>query len=135
MYGFNSFLMLLGRFALAAIFLLSGINKFMDYDNVAAYMASKELQYVPFLLISAAILEILGALALIIGFKTRWAALLLFLFLIPTTLIFHNFWQLEGTEAFLQRLFFLKNIAIMGGLLFVVANGSGAFAADRCCKE
>jgi putative oxidoreductase len=135
MYGFSSFLMLLGRFGLATIFLLSGIGKFLDYDNVAGFMASKELGYIPVLLICAALIEIAGALGLIVGLKTRWVAALLFLYLIPVTILIHNFWQADAAAFEMQRINFLKNLAIMGGLLYVVANGAGRFAMDSCCKK
>jgi len=132
----QSVLMLLGRLALAAIFLLAGIGKFADPVATQAYMALKGINFTPFFMYAAAIIEILAALSLILGYKTRWSAFILFLFLIPTTIIFHNFWALQAPEKEIQMLFFLKNIAIMGGLLYVSACGAGKLALDHlCCKK
>lgn len=132
----QSFLMLLGRLALAVIFLLAAIGKFSNPTATQAYMALKGMSFTPFFMYAAAIIELIGALSLIFGYKTRWGATLLWLFLIPTTLIFHNFWAMQDPEKELQMLFFLKNLAIMGGLLYVSACGAGKFALDHlCCKK
>lgn len=74
--------------------------------------------------------EIGGGLALLVGWQTRWAALGLVLFLIPTTLIFHHFWDLPEPEHAAQRIQFSKNLAVMGGLLGFAALGAGAISLD-----
>jgi putative oxidoreductase len=79
----------------------------------------------------AAATEIICGLAVLIGLKTRAAAWLLFLYLIPTTLIFHNFWASSGAEHQEQMLNFVKNVTIMGGLLILAANGAGGYSLDR----
>ena len=128
-----SFITLLGRIGLALLFLLSGINKFVEWDATSAYMASKGFTFVPFFLVGAALVEIVFSILLILGYKTRLAAAVLFLFLIPTSVIFHDFWHHEGLERHLQMLFFLRNVAIMGGLLYVISCGAGGFSFDRFC--
>ena len=75
--------------------------------------------------------EFLGGLALLIGFKARWAALAIFLFLIPTTLIFHSASGLSGQEAQGQMIHMMKNLAIMGGMLMVFAVGPGKYSIDK----
>lgn len=128
--------MLLGRIAIGTLFILAGLGKFMDVEGTSAYMASKGMTMIPFFLYSAAIIEILAGLALIVGFKTRWAALLLALFIIPTVLIFHDFWNLEGPVARAVELTaFLKDWAIFGGLLYIAAIGGGKYAIDNCCRD
>jgi len=128
--------MLLGRIAIAAIFILSGLGKFMDVEGTSAYMASKGLTMIPFFLYAAATLEILAGLALLIGFKTRWAALLLALFMIPLILLFHAFWEVEGPVArAAEMVAFLKDLAIFGGLLYIASVGPGKYALDRCCHK
>jgi putative oxidoreductase len=122
---------LAGRLLLSAIFLLSGLTKFMDWNGTAAYMAGHGLPLIPVLLPIAAIVEIAGGLAILIGFKSRLAALLLFLYLIPTTLVFHNFWTAAGIEHVNQMQHFLKNLAIMGGLAMIVGLGPGFPSVDR----
>lgn len=125
--------LLLGRLCIAAIFLLAGIGKFMDYHTTAAMMATKGFPLVPYFLYGAAILEILCALSLIFGCYIRLGALILILFLIPTTFIFHDFWNVAAPELrFLQMVMFMKNIAILGGLLYVLSVGGG-FLSFGCC--
>jgi len=130
----NASLLFLGRLCLSAIFILAGINKFMDPSGTAAYMAAKGMSMIPFFLYSAAVIEIAGGLSLLIGFKARWGALLLILFLIPTTLIFSSFWNEPAETYNLQMIEFLKNLGIIGGLLYVLATGAGKWSFDHCCE-
>lgn len=130
-----SSMMFLGRICIAAIFILAGIGKFMDFDGTATYMASKGMTMIPLFLFGAATIEILGGLSLVLGYKTRLGAAILLLFLIPTTYIFHDFWNLEGAERTSQQIEFLKNLAIFGGLLYVIAVGAGRCACDACCHK
>ena len=120
-----------GRVAIATIFILAGIGKFLHPDAKSIYMASKGMIMIPFFLYSVAILEILGGLSLLIGYKTRWGALILMLFLIAATVIFHDFWNQGPVEAEMQKIHFLKNLAILGGLLYVMACGAGRWSIDR----
>jgi len=127
----NRFVPLLGRILLALIFLISGLGKIFDWQGTAGYMASKGMPLIPFFLLGAIVLELAGGLAVLLGFKARIGALLLIVFLIPATLIFHNFWTLTGMERQIQMIMFLKNLAIMGGLLLVVGLGPGPSSLDE----
>lgn len=130
-----------GRVLLCLIFLGAGIGKFLDVEGTTAYMASKGFTMIPLFLYGAATVEILGALMLLLGYKTRFGATILFLFLIPTTLIFHNFWNNPPAEQMLQMMMFMKNIGIMGGLLYVIGAGPGSLSidyltcTDTCSKQ
>lgn len=126
-------LLLIGRLCIAAIFILAGVGKFINFDQTAAYMASKGMTMIPLFLFGAAMVEILGGLSLALGYKTRVGASILLLFLIPTTIIFHDFWNVSGADYATQQINFLKNLAIFGGLLYVLAVGAGACAWDACC--
>ena len=122
-------LILAGRVLAAAIFIGSGIDKIVNYEGTAAYMASGG---VPALMLPVVIaFELGGGLALAIGWKARWAALALVLFTLPATFIFHAFWAAPAAEAGMQQIHFLKNLAIIGGLLGFLASGAGAWALDR----
>ena len=121
---------LAGRILLCTIFILSGISKFIDWQNTAQYMASKSLPLIPVLLPLAGVVEIAGGLAIVLGARARLAALMLFLYLIPTTFIFHNFWAYAGLEHMNQMHHFLKNLAIMGGLALLVGLGPGDASWD-----
>jgi putative oxidoreductase len=121
---------LLARIALSVIFLMSGIGKIMDWSGTAATMERHGMVAVPFFLGCAILCEIVGGLGLLAGLGTRGAAGLLFVFLIPTTLIFHDFWNYDGPRRMEQTINFLKNLAVLGGLLKFVADGAGAYSVD-----
>jgi len=121
---------LAGRSLLSAIFLMSGAMKIMNWSKTADSMAQEGMLLVPFFLAGAIAFELLGGLSVLVGFQARIGALLLFLFLIPTTLIFHDFWSFEGPAMQQQMQHFMKNLTIMGGLLTVVAAGAGRYSLD-----
>lgn len=118
---------LAGRILLSLIFVMSGFGKIADWNGTAGYMASKGTVAIAFFLPAAITVELLGGLAVLTGFHARWGALLLFLFLIPVTAIFHDFWTLSDMDRQMQTIHFMKNLAIMGGLLIVAGSGPGSF--------
>lgn len=122
---------LVGRIMLAAIFVLSGVMKLADFEGALGHMQAQAIPYASTLLIIAAIAEIAGGLSIMTGFLTRLGAFGLFLYLIPTTLLFHDFWNFAGPERIAQSAHFMKNVAIMGGLLVLMAHGAARHAIDR----
>jgi putative oxidoreductase len=122
---------LIGRFLLAAIFLVSGISKLTDLPGTVAHMTKAGIPYADTLAIVAGVAEVLGAVSLVAGFLARIGGFGLILFMIPATLIFHAFWNYEGQERLPQMINFMKNLAIMGGLAMVVAFGAGRYSVDR----
>jgi putative oxidoreductase len=113
-----------GRILLAQIFLLAGINKIVGYESTQAYM---EAMGVPGMLLPLVILlEIGGALMLIIGWQLRGAAVALAVFSILAGLIFHSNFADQ-----MQMIMFMKNLAIAGGLLILAAHGSESFTLAR----
>ena len=123
---YPDFAALAGRVLIALIFLLSGIDKFVHYAPTLGYMQKVGLPFPELLLIASAIIETVAALAIIAGWKTRWAAAALFLWMIPVTWVFHN--PAGGQE---QMAHFMKNVSIMGGLLVLWAMGPGALSLRR----
>ena len=121
---------LIGRILIASIFLVSGIAKLTDTANTAGYMTQVGIPHALTLAVIAGLCEVAGGLAIAFGFLGRLGALGLFLFMIPTTIIFHGFWRLEGAEAKMQMVNFMKNLGIMGGLLLLVAQGPNRFSLD-----
>src|SRR5262249_40832320 len=113
-----------GRVLLAAIFLLSGLGKLGAYSATAAYMSSAGVPGALLPLVIAT--EILGALAIVVGWKTRIAAFLLAGFSLLSAFLFHNNF---GDQV--QMIMFLKNVSIAGGFLLLVANGAGRLSIDR----
>ena len=113
-----------GRVFIALIFVLFGVTKISTYAATAGWM---DAMGVPSALLPFVIaLEILGGLAIIIGWQTRWVALALAGFSILSALIFHS--NLADQAEFTN---FIKNVAIAGGFLFLVANGAGAYSLDN----
>ncbi|HEV7618478.1 MAG TPA: DoxX family protein [Burkholderiaceae bacterium] len=120
---------LAGRILLALIFVLSGFNKITGFDGTAAYMASAGLPFTKVLLVLTIAVELGGGLLIMLGWKARWVALVVFLFLIPVTLVFHNP-AADPAQAQQQMVHLLKNVAIMGGMLHLFAFGAGAWSVD-----
>lgn len=116
---------LIARILLSTIFLISGIGKILRPEETQGYMEMYNLPSVTLLMYFASAVEIAGGLSVLTGFFSHWGALLLFLYLIPTTLIFHT--RFEDPN---QQIHFLKNLALMGGLLMVAYFGSGPLSMD-----
>lgn len=116
-------LALIGRVLLAAMFVLAGIDKIGNFEGTTAYIASTGLPFSELLAVITILVEIGAGLALIVGFQTRLAALLLAGFTLAASLLFHNFWAMPAEQAYMQQLLFMKNISVAGGLLMVVALG------------
>lgn len=121
----------LGRALLSAIFIMSGIHKIMNFDDTAAQIAGQGLVLVPVILVAGILLELGGGLSVLLGCWARLGAIMLIIFLIPTTVIFHDFWSYQGEEQQNQMIHFMKNVALLGGLLLIVGFGAGPWSADH----
>jgi putative oxidoreductase len=111
--------LVLGRVLLSVIFILSGLGKLPHFHDVAGMMASKGIPLASLALVITLFIEIGGGLMVLTGFKARYAALVIAVWLIPVTLIFHHFWGIPAAQQQEQMINFLKNVAIMGGLLIL----------------
>ena len=121
----------IGRIALALLFLWSGYGKFAHAAGTVGYMQAYGVPAADILVWPVALVEVLAGLALVLGWKTRWAALALIAFTLPATFIFHAYWGVPADQIMNQQIHFMKNLAIVGGLLSVFAHGSGRYALDR----
>lgn len=122
---------LVGRILIAFIFLQSGYDKIVNFSNTAALMASKGMPMPEVLLAPTIIILLAGGLMILVGWQARWGALALFLFLIPATLIFHPYWTFPAAQQLNQFHHFVKNVALMGALLYIVGMGSGPMSWGR----
>ncbi len=122
---------LIGRILIALIFILSGFGKLTGFEATVGYIASKSLPMPQIAAVGSIIVELCGGIMLVIGWRARLAAAVLFIFTLLAALFFHNFWAVPADQAQNQMIHFMKNITIMGGLLFVVVHGSGPFSVDR----
>jgi putative oxidoreductase len=126
----NASVTVVARVLLALMFILAGFSKFAGLEGTAGYIASKGLPMASVLAFLTASLEVVGGIALAVGFQARIAALALAVFTVLASILFHNFWALPADQAYMQQLMFMKNLAVAGGLLFVFAMGAGPFSVD-----
>jgi len=121
----KAFFILIGRILLVLIFLNSGIGKVGNFEGTAQYMAKFGMSNTTLFLLGAIVFELLGSITVILGYFTRFGALLLLIFIIPTTLIFHtNFVDP------MQKINFMKNVSMFGGCFILLAAGAGRFSLD-----
>lgn len=125
----NSFA-LVGRILLALLFLPAGLSKISGFSGTAGYIGSVGLPLPEVAAALAIVVEVGGALALIAGFGTRFAAIALAVFTLVATFAFHNYWSMPADTVMIQQLMFFKNIAVVGGLLALAALGAGKLSLD-----
>lgn len=122
---------LVGRLMIAAIFLMSAVgNKIPKFNDVSGYMASEGVPIPQVALAGAIVFLIAGSLSVIAGFRVRFGASLLLVFLVLATYYFHDFWKFEGQEQQMQIIQFMKNLSLAGTMVFLMANGAGAMSLD-----
>jgi putative oxidoreductase len=121
---------LIGRILISPIFILSGILKVSAFSTMTGVVASAHIPFPKFSLACAAAIEILGGLAILTGYHTKLAAWIVFLFLIPATILFHLLPAMHGVDSQNNMGHSMKNLAIMGGLLILAAFGAGGLSFD-----
>lgn len=121
---------LVARLLFVALFLPAGIAKLTGFDGSVGYFNSLGIP-APALAVSATVaIEILGSLALIVGFKTRAAAVVLAVFTLAASIAGHAYWAVPAEQMFVQKLLFFKNLAVIGGLLLLALQGAGRLSID-----
>jgi putative oxidoreductase len=120
----------IGRILLSLIFVSSGISKVGAIAGTVTHMANYGIPYANILVWGAVALELGGGIFLIVGFLTRLVAAAFFFYVAVLAVVFHAFWTMSGAEAHAQHIDFYQHMAIMGGMLFVVAFGAGPYSID-----
>ncbi|OGB08042.1 MAG: DoxX family protein [Burkholderiales bacterium RIFCSPHIGHO2_12_FULL_61_11] len=123
-------LSLIGRVLLAQLFIPAGFSKISHFAGTVGYISSKGVPFAELAAAAAIGVEVGLGLLLLVGFKTRWAALGIAIFTVVVSFIFHDFWAVPAEQVVAQQQNFFKNIAIAGGLLTVMAWGAGAWSFD-----
>jgi putative oxidoreductase len=129
--GASSTLLVLARIFIAALFLTAGIRKVLGYAATVGYLTKLGFPAAEAFAVIAIIIEIGAGLMLVFGWRTRWAAWALIVFVAVATAMAHRFWEFDAAQQVNQMNHFLKNIAVIGGLLFVTAFGPGRMSVDK----
>ncbi|AGG34557.1 DoxX family protein [beta proteobacterium CB] len=130
MNTYQSALNLIGRLLIVALFLPAGLGKISGFEGTLGYFASLGIPAPVFALVATIVIEVLGSIALIVGFQTRIVAVIMALFTLVAAATGHAFWAAPADAAFIAQLLFFKNIAVMGGLLVLASAGAGGFSID-----
>jgi putative oxidoreductase len=126
----TSIVPLFGRILLSLVFIMGGVGKITGFSFEEAMVAAKHFPLPAVALGIALVIELVGGIAILTGLFTRITAWIVFLYMIPTTCMFHNFWGMQGADRIDTMIHFEKNLAIMGGLLLLAAFGPGAYSID-----
>ena len=126
MNALNKYGPLTARVLISLIFVVSGVLKIFFFNNTLQYMQSVNIPFVTFGLVIAIIIEIFGGVSLIFGLKIKWVAWVLIGYTIILTLIFHTNFADQT-----QMVAFLRNLAIIGGLILISIHGPGPFSLDK----
>ena len=126
LYTSKNVISLVARILLSALFLWSAFNKIMNPAATQQYMTANGLPLVGLLYLATVAVELGGGLSVLLGYKVRWGAIALAIFLIPATLIFHT-----NFADRIQQIMFMKNLAIFGGLLMIIQYGAGRISLEH----
>ena len=126
----NDLVSLVARILLGLVFFVAGVGKVMGYAGTVQYATSAGLP-MPSIGVPVGIaIEIAMPLLLLVGYKTSWAAIALIVFTLVATYFFHDFWTMQGQAKMLNQVMFLKNLALVGGLMLLAAWGPGRYSMD-----
>jgi len=122
---------LLGRVLISSLFLVAGIRKLMAVAGTTAYLGKLGFPAPEVMVWLAILIEVGGGLLLLVGWKTRWISWVLIVFVGVATFMAHRFWEADASQYVAQLNNFLKNLAVIGGLLMFVAHGAGSASVDK----
>jgi putative oxidoreductase len=122
---FQNAALIIARLLTSVIFVTAGIAKIVAWDSNVSYMATRPMPFIPVLLAAALLIELIGAACLVVGYKTKIAAWIMFAYMVPVTTLYHKFGSTH----------FQKNLGIMGALLMLAVCGPGGWALDSVLKK
>jgi putative oxidoreductase len=130
--AFRGLVTVVGRVLLTSIFLASALgNHLPKFNETVNMMESAGVPHAQIMLAGALVFMIAGGLSVLLGFKAQYGAALLLVFLILATYYFHAFWKEAGAAQENQMAHFMKNVSLMGAMIFIMANGSGPWSVDN----
>jgi len=122
---------LAGRVLLVLIFIIDGYGKITGFEGTIRYMQAYHMPMTQVLAVMAIIIELSGGIMVVVGWKARWAAAAFFIYVLVVSFVFHAFWAVPANQVQLQSIMFMKNLAIMGGMLYIIVHGSGPLSVDK----
>lgn len=128
-------LALAARVLMALLFVPAGFSKIAGFAGTAGYIGSVGLPFPQLGAVIAIAVELGLGLALLVGFKTRISALVIAVFTVAAGVFFHAYWSMPAEQVMINQIMFMKNIAIAGGLLALVAFGPGALSVDAKLRK
>ena len=129
--GTNAAVLLAGRVLLGLLFAYFGYMKMMNIGGTEQYFTKWGFPMPQVTAWVAVLFELVGGLMIIVGWKTRWAAWALAVYVVIATCVAHRFWTYEAAQAFNQTSHFFKNLCIIGGMLLLAASGPGRYSIDK----
>ena len=129
--GTNAAVLLAGRVLLGLLFAYFGYMKMMNIGGTEQYFTKWGFPMPQVTAWVAVLFELVGGLMIIVGWKTRWAAWALAVYVVIATFVAHRFWTYEAAQAFNQTSHFFKNLCIIGGMLLLAASGPGRYSIDK----
>jgi putative oxidoreductase len=130
MSTYQSALNFIGRLLIVALFLPAGLGKIAGFEGTLGYFASLGIPAPIFSLVVTIVIEVVGSVALLVGFQTRTVVLIMAAFTLVAAVTGHAFWAAPADSVFIAQLLFFKNIAVMGGLLILASADAGSFSID-----
>ena len=130
MNTYQNVLNLIGRLLIVALFLPAGLGKISGFEGTLGYFASLGIPAPVFALVVTIVIEVIGSIALLVGFHTRLVAIVMAIFTLLAAVTGHAYWAAPADAAFIAQLLFFKNIAVMGGLLVLASAGAGSLSID-----
>jgi putative oxidoreductase len=131
----TKYLSLFGRALLALIFIISGLGKLAAFNQTKDFMSASGLPFPGLLLVATIAVELIGGACILVGYKTKLSAAALAGYLVPVTLVFHASHLGDPAQAQMQIVETLKNLAIIGGLLRLAADGTGSLKFDHAARK
>lgn len=128
---YNPTVMLAGRILLGLLFAYFGYMKLMNMGGTVNYFTKWEFPMPQAMAWLAVLFELVGGLMIIVGWKTRWAAWALALYVVIATAVAHRFWTYDAAQVFNQTSHFFKNVSIIGGMLMLATAGPGRYSVDK----
>lgn len=133
--SYKSYVSVLGRILLALMFILSGFGKLTNITGTAGFVASGGIPFPTLVAVLVGAFELLGGIALVVGFQTRLVGLLMALFTIAASIVFHAYWAVPVEQKMVTQLLFMKNMSVAGGMLLLSALGAGPLSIDAARQD